>query len=175
MYSKTISCVVLFRSRRPRERIYLLFIYRCEDSYEEYQRLALFQELFSFVGSRVPVALSVSPIFSPRNSPLQRSPARLLTTFSATFSRAREFFCYQNFTHKNFSPFLLSKRDAISVFCPIEFLTVPIDVSASVGHLSTNQPNSLSSSLSRSCIRDIRVLFQLSPRSFGTTFYRRNL
>lgn len=81
MYSKIISCV-LFRSRRPRGRIYLLFIYRCEDSYEEYQRLALFQELFSFVGSRVPVALSVSPIFSPRNSLLQRSPVRLLTTFS---------------------------------------------------------------------------------------------
>lgn len=157
MYSKIISCV-LFRSRRPRGRIYLLFIYRCEDSYEEYQRLALFQELFSFVGSRVLVALSVSPIFSPRNSLLQRSPVRLLTTFRR--SRVREFL-RPEFSIKISRCFFQARYDFR--FLSDRISSVPIGL---LHRPSVNQPNSPSSSLSRMYTQ--YVLFQLSPRSFGT-------
>ena len=65
---KGISCAYFFQYARLRTRIRTFCLFTYGRTHTEYQSLALFQELFSFVGSRVPVAFSVSPSSSPRNS-----------------------------------------------------------------------------------------------------------
>lgn len=68
-----------------RTRICTFCLFTYGRTHTEYQSLALFQELFSFVSSRVPVALSVSPSSSPRNS-LTAIPNFL---FSSKFTEIR--------------------------------------------------------------------------------------
>lgn len=68
VWRKSIPCAYFFQYARLRTRIRTFCLFTYGSTHTEYQNLALFQELFSFVSFRVPVALAVSPSSSPRNS-----------------------------------------------------------------------------------------------------------